>query len=143
MRIFAICVLLAGLGIASVIAAAAQDNPGIKIVPPTNVSAASGPEMFNTYCAVCHGKSGKGDGPAAKSLKNPPADLTHISSLNHGQFPELRVQQSINMEHEIGAHGNQEMPMWGPVFKSIDSSDAIWRLRINNLTQYVRSIQAK
>ena len=28
-----------------------------------------GPALFGAYCAVCHGKDGKGAGPMAKSLK--------------------------------------------------------------------------
>ena len=31
---------------------------------------------FTTHCAVCHGATGRGDGPAAKGLTPPPADLT-------------------------------------------------------------------
>ena len=141
MRTFAIFALLAASGM--ILAAASQEKPGIKIVPPTNVPASSGPEMFKTYCAVCHGTSGKGDGPAAQALKTAPPDLTQIARRNNGQFAELKVQQSITMDHEVGAHGNREMPVWGQVFRSIESGDSIWRLRVQNLTQYIRSIQAK
>jgi hypothetical protein len=35
------------------------------------------------------------------------------------------------------------MPVWGPVFKSIDTSNTLWRLRAQNLTAYIKSIQAK
>jgi len=31
---------------------------------------------FTTHCAVCHGATGRGDGPGAKGLTPPPADLT-------------------------------------------------------------------
>src|SRR4029077_8719707 len=42
-------------------------------------SPASGKEMFNAYCAVCHGKDGKARAPAASALKKAPADLTRLS----------------------------------------------------------------
>ncbi len=46
---------------------------------PTGFSAASivqGAALYPTHCAVCHGASGKGNGPLAKTLPVPPADLT-------------------------------------------------------------------
>ena len=140
MRTFAIAFIASSCVILS---AAPQDKPGIKMVPPSNTSATSGPEMFTTYCAVCHGKTGKGDGPAASSLKKAPSDLTLLARKNQGKFNDLKVQQSITQDIHIGAHGDREMPVWGPVFKSIDSGDSIWRLRAQNLTEYIRSIQAK
>ncbi len=38
--------------------------------------ATKGAETFKTYCAVCHGVSGKGDGPAGIALKPTPADYS-------------------------------------------------------------------
>jgi mono/diheme cytochrome c family protein len=35
-----------------------------------------GARVFAAYCAVCHGTTGKGDGPAAAVLVPPPPDLT-------------------------------------------------------------------
>ncbi len=32
--------------------------------------------LFEKNCAMCHGASGKGDGPAAKAMKNKPPDLS-------------------------------------------------------------------
>jgi mono/diheme cytochrome c family protein len=140
MRLF---VLIGFATLGCLIYAAPQESAAIKIVPASKTSPASGVEMFNTYCAVCHGKSGKGDGPAAAALKKAPADLTQITRRNEGKFPELKVKQSITMDVPINAHGDREMPVWGPVFKSLESGDAMWRMRAQNLTDYVRSIQAK
>jgi len=35
-----------------------------------------GSELFGVYCANCHGKQGKGDGPRAAALQPPPRDFT-------------------------------------------------------------------
>jgi hypothetical protein len=41
----------------------------------------------------------------------------------------------------VAAHGSRDMPMWGPVFKSVDGSVA--ELRLKNLIDYLDSIQEK
>jgi mono/diheme cytochrome c family protein len=38
-------------------------------------SAQDAATLYGTKCAACHGPAGKGDGPAAKILKPPPADF--------------------------------------------------------------------
>ena len=58
-------------------------------VPAPRTSATSGKEMYLAYCATCHGKEGKGDGPVASALKVPPADLTTLSKRNDGKFPSV------------------------------------------------------
>ena len=35
-----------------------------------------GAEVYSTYCALCHGPQGKGDGIAGRGLKPPPRDFT-------------------------------------------------------------------
>ncbi len=42
---------------------------------------------FATHCAVCHGATGHGDGPAARGLDPPPADLTDSARMGeHSLF---------------------------------------------------------
>jgi len=40
------------------------------------ISVAAGAELFAAHCTSCHGAGGHGDGPLAKALPLPPADLT-------------------------------------------------------------------
>lgn len=102
----------------------------------------SGPATFKSYCAQCHGVSGRGDGPAAKALKVPPADLTQIAKRNRGTFPALDVKNTITGDHEVAAHGSREMPMWGPVFRSVENPP-VTELRVANLVKYLEQIQQK
>jgi mono/diheme cytochrome c family protein len=99
--------------------------------------------MFKTYCAACHGQDGRGDGPAAPALKKQPANLTELSARNGGKFPELKVFNTIKGDSDVTAHGSRDMPIWGSLFPSISSGQAEVQLRISNLTDYVKSIQAK
>jgi mono/diheme cytochrome c family protein len=116
----------------------------IKKVPLTPTSPVSGSEMFRTYCAVCHGVNGKGAGPAADALKKGPTDLTQLTVRNKGKFPDDRVAHTISGEMQVGAHGSREMPVWGDLFKSLNAGTAdLVTLRIVNLTDYIKSIQAK
>src|SRR5450759_3629593 len=97
-------------------AAGAQTKVVKGPIKPTPASDAK--KMFDTYCAVCHGKEGKGNGPAAASLTKVPADLTRITARNGGTFPEVKIRRYIEGLDEVPAHGTRDMPMWGDLFKS-------------------------
>lgn len=122
--------------------ASAQEKPALKYVRPENISAANGPEMFRAYCAVCHGQDGRGGGPAADSLKKRPADLTQLSRKNGGAFPALRVGNVIRGNDIMASHGSRDMPIWGSVFRTMGDSATV-KLRVENLTAYLESLQRK
>jgi len=124
---------------------AAQENSNVKInkVPAPQTSPASGQEMYESYCASCHGKAANGSGPAAPALKVQPADLTALAKKNGGKFPADHVA-SVLSGAGVAAHGSAEMPVWGPVFRKLSSGDrAQVQQRIANLTQYLESLQVK
>ena len=114
----------------------------IKKGPVTATSPASGEEMFVTYCAVCHGKDGKGDGPASAALKKAPANLTTLTARNGGKFPDLKVANVIHGDPDTPAHGSREMPIWGTLFSSLNTNaPGTVQLRISNLTTYIKGLQ--
>jgi mono/diheme cytochrome c family protein len=124
--------------------AAQQTNTQIKKEAAPATSAASGHEMYVSYCASCHGMDAKGDGPAATALKVPPPDLTTLAQRNGGKFPTLHVRSILDGQQTLVAHGNQEMPVWGPVFQTVSGRDeALVRMRIANLGRYLESLQKK
>ena len=67
-RTICVCALFYLLLFLAASAARAQDTQTkTKPVPFKPTSAGSGEQMFNEYCASCHGKDAKGDGPAART----------------------------------------------------------------------------
>jgi len=120
-----------------------QTKVTVKHEPPPDTNAANGAEMYRAYCAVCHGLDGKGAGPAAPAMKQPVTDLTLLSKRNGGQFPAFRVSSLIQGDGQIAAHGSRDMPMWGDVFRDLKRDESLVKLRVHNLTEYIRSIQEK
>lgn len=131
------CVIVAG----SASLTLGQEKPQIKQAPMAQIPASDATGMFLSYCAPCHGKLGRGDGPAAAALKTPPADLTRIAARNKGTFPEVRVKRFIEGADEIAAHGTREMPMWGPAFRALNRDTAA--LRIQALADYLERLQQR
>ena len=99
-----------------------------------------GRDNFLAYCAVCHGVSGKGDGPAVPALKAPVPDLTTITT-RKGKFDRVAVERFIaGVDKVPPAHGSTDMPMWGPTFKS-QIPEHMGTLRLQNLSKYLESLQ--
>ena len=116
----------------------------IKKSPAPYTSPSSGKDMYIAYCASCHGQGGMGNGPAVPALKTRPTDLTLLTVKNGGKFPDSHIAEIIKGDSLTAAHGNKEMPVWGPVFLTLGRHDtAQAQMRIHNLTTYLESIQQK
>jgi copper transport protein len=63
----------------------------VSLVPPTTDSRARGALVYQQSCLSCHGVAGRGDGPAGRDLRPPPADLA---------------------VHMIAGHTDQELYAW-------------------------------
>jgi len=126
----------------TVSAAVVSAQTKIEKGPIKQTLASNGKQMFETYCAVCHGKDAKGTGPAAKALTKTPADLTRISARNGGTFPDVKVKRFIEGLDEVAAHGTRDMPMWGELFRSLDAGDrGFAQIRVQALNDYLKSLQ--
>ncbi len=105
--------------------------PTIFYQSPTGFAAASidtGQTLFAANCAICHGAQGRGDGPAAKTLPIPPADLTaeHLWMHPDGQVFWWLAHGIENPE------GGLAMPGFASVLSEDDRWDLIDYIRANN-----------
>jgi mono/diheme cytochrome c family protein len=136
-RVFSLVVLFLGL-----VALAESQQRQIKYAPVKPTSPASAQEMYTAYCAVCHGKNGTGNGPAAEALKVKPPDLTMLARKNDNNYPYDRVRSAIAGDVRLPSHGSKEMPVWGELFWGMSqghSSEV--QLRVSNLDKYIESMQ--
>ena len=72
-----------------------------------------GHEYFVRYCASCHGTDALGDGPVAKSLATPPANLRKLGDKYGMPLPAHRIAELIDGRDTARAHGSHAMPVWG------------------------------
>jgi mono/diheme cytochrome c family protein len=77
-----VCALLLAICMCVVARAALAAEP----IPPAAMQEAQ--EIFKSRCTMCHGPTGKGDGPAAAALKPQPRD-----------FGDPAWQKSVTDEH--------------------------------------------
>ena len=119
MRLLAVTLLLATT-------ATAGERQFVDVTPTFVPPSMSGGDIFRYYCATCHGRDARGNGPVARELKTRPANLTKLSANNYGEFPVERVKAFITHGRpDAVAHGSSDMPVWGSIFQSLDPSDTI------------------
>ena len=131
------------------------DNPTPPAVTPAAelMKARSGPDLgeaaageviYFRYCAACHGKSLKGDGPVAPGLVKKPIDLTGLQKKNGGVFPYEKVAAMIDGRQTTRVHGTPDMPVWGEIFEITAGTDAPDApSAVKRITHFVWSNQAK
>ena len=106
-----------------------------------------GRTLYLRYCASCHGRNGRGDGPVAAALGEKPTDLTRIAAKHGGEFPFSAVVDAIDGTLTVRAHGVSEMPVWGDVFQGDPASPLEQQIlasgKILAITRYVRDLQEK
>ncbi len=74
----------------------------------------NGEEVFKRQCAVCHGDTGRGDGPASAALRPKPADLTDSEKM--GEYTQGKLVAVIGK-------GKGMMPAFGAVLSPEDLED--------------------
>ncbi len=130
-RLFPLALLLAALAAAPAVAT----DEGTTVV--------AGSDLYKTYCATCHGSSGKGDGPLAEHLRFRPPDLTVIAKKNGSEYPTDKVHRIIDGRNPVKGHGGPDMPVWGDAFKNVRDGydEAKVKQRITALVDFLRTIQ--
>ena len=57
-------------------------------------------------------------------------------------FPRADVISFVTgVSDKLPTHGPGDMPVWGPIFRALDPSDARVKVRIENIVNYIESIQ--
>ncbi|MBP6703478.1 MAG: hypothetical protein KBH14_11025 [Vicinamibacteria bacterium] len=106
--------------------------------------AAAGEVIYFRYCAACHGRAMKGDGPVAPGLIKKPIDLTSLTKKNGGTFPYDKVAAQIDGRESTRMHGTPDMPVWGEIFAITSGTDApSAAAAVKRITHYVWSLQTK
>ena len=136
----AVCIPLLVGGFGAIASAGQTTGPAS---PTPVIESMYGPDLYRRYCATCHGRDGKGDGPAGRALKVPPSDLTTLARREKGVFPASAVETVIRGGTTLAAHGSVEMPVWGPIFYALDPMDSHVRARIAALVAHIATIQQK
>jgi mono/diheme cytochrome c family protein len=132
--------VLASIGWPAAVSMSADQKP----TPPVLTDSLVGSDLFRAYCANCHGSDGKGHGPVADVLKVSPADLTTLARRHGGKYPAALVRDTLygsRAPNPSVAHGTSEMPLWGSIFRQLDSKESVAKVRVDNLVKYVESIQ--
>ena len=87
-----------------------------------------GAKIFHTLAAppVMEAVTDEGIGRASVALKHAVPALTLISQRNGGKFPYQHVKEIIEGKQPGPlAHGDREMPIWGPIFHAVEA-DQDW-----------------
>ena len=103
---------------------AASDEELQNPIAATEDSIARGSEVYAASCVACHGDTGLGDGPAAKALDPPPANLheDHVQVLTDGAM------------FSIIHNGIEGAGM--PAFEGAIEEDDIW-----NIVNFIRTFK--
>src|SRR5215472_14833898 len=117
-------------------------------LPTENPASASskqvtqGRALYLQYCASCHGVTAEGDGPIARALTTPPANLRRLAERFGNPLPEDQVARYIDGRAAVKAHGPRDMPVWGARFHYKSGGDER-RVRqwIGDLVAFLQSIQ--
>jgi mono/diheme cytochrome c family protein len=98
--------------------AAATQKPSAAKATPESI--ANGEALYKRSCQMCHGPAGKGDGPAAKTLKGKLPDLTDKSVMSKLTDADIHELVSNGKKSEIG-----NMPAMAKRLKPEEITDVV------------------
>ena len=109
---------------------------------------------YQNFCAACHGKDARGNGPVAMELKIAPPSLRKLAARRNGVFDVNEIVKIIDGRDMPRAHGTPEMPIWGSLFRfvaelsgilqsDIEDSEKDAQNHIVAIAKYLETIQEK
>ena len=117
-------------------------DPKAMTASPKPPEVITGAQLFSQHCAECH--AADANAPDVPSPFRTPPNLSTLAQRHSGRFPEAYVRDVLRNGVELPAHGPAEMPIWGADFVARDKmNEKQVASRIDQLTDYLKSIQAK
>jgi mono/diheme cytochrome c family protein len=94
-----------------------------------------GQYLFQNYCQVCHGEQGKGDGPIAGKVPNPPSytsarvfafppgRIFHVVTMGSGKMPSHASQLSASERWKVVTYVRTKLQGLGEVYAVQQTGD--------------------
>jgi hypothetical protein len=144
---YAATILVALVSLGALAAETGATGVVINQVPLTykDIALKDGHEMYDQLCAVCHGVTGKGDGPAAPALSSPVPDLTQFGAETGSQYHEQLEGVISGLDRTV--HKDiVGMPLWFREFQYVRRDKFghprtnYANLKIHSLAEYVEGL---
>jgi cytochrome c len=87
-----------------------------------------GQPLYEYYCVLCHGKTGKGDGFNSYNLTKSPKNFTDQAQM--AALSDSQIERAI-LEGGVGLGLSPQMPAWGGVLSDKEASE---------LTAFIRTL---
>jgi mono/diheme cytochrome c family protein len=120
---------------------------GLLLVSPVAIAQtgaiAQGRTLYLDYCASCHGLNADGQGPVARALSTPPANLRLLSERYGSPLPADQIARFIDGRADVKAHGRRDMPVWGEEAWKYNGKGSKGQARdwVAKVIAYLQSIQ--
>lgn len=108
----------------------------------TQTPVEEGSAFYFSYCVMCHGQDGKGEGPLVNNLKQSPPDLTTIAQ-RRGEFSKELIHKIVAGVEDVPGHSTGDMPAWFETFKTSEkiTDEAVINQKIGHIVAYLETIQ--
>lgn len=111
---------------------------------PQREGADSGAYLYRTFCASCHGDTGRGDGPVADLAVRRPANLTTLALRHGGVYPRAAVRATLDGTSAVEGHAGPGTPDWAESLRrSARGDERAVQQQIDAIVAHVETLQVK
>ncbi len=102
---------------------------GLVLLSAGTAQAADDKQLYEFYCAQCHGLSGKGDGPnVTKDFKTDPRNFTSVADMQKLSNADVK---NVITDGGAAVSKSELMPPWGKTISEADIDKLVayvWKL---------------
>ena len=109
--------------------APATHTPRPLVTTVANAAPASGETLYKMFCCACHGESGRGDGPAAKTIEGNPRDFWHE------RFRYVSTQNGVPTQEDL-----VKTISTGRRFGEMPANPQLTESEVLAVAEYIRSL---